>query len=60
VGPELFDRAGLCTTGIPESFLPVTEPICAAGIGVVPRLGDLLGFELETAEDDSGSSWALR
>lgn len=38
-----------------ELFLPVTEPIRAAGMGEMPRLGDRLG--LEKAVEAPASSW---
>ena len=53
----LFVRAVLCTTSDLALFLPVTEPIRAAGMGEAPRLGDRLG--LEKAEDEAAPSWVL-
>lgn len=45
-----------CTRSVLELFFPVTEPIRAAGMGEMPRLGDRLG--LEKAVEAPASSWA--
>ena len=54
-GPELLDRVGGRITALPESFLPVTEPMCAAGIS-----GDLVAPESEYVDEASDRCCELR